>query len=640
MPRTVPMTEFDELKPDELHLVRQGANGFSPVLEKQVKEALENAGDDTAAKDAGVNGTDTASDEAEDIQEQMTKADVHFCGVDDCEVCAPWLAKVALLPEVEKAKLNAADRKKLPKSQFAIPEKAPRPGSYPINDRSHASNALSRSSGKPVAARVRAAVQRKFPGMGAAKSPGIPDNATRVDLSMYGGKVPDTARSGLGPALVSGTKPPAKVDTPGVETPAVAGSDTQVIPIADRVLNPPPATLARKTAWGYAQLAAMLENIRAQQEGQASKAAPWIDKPAADPDALDDAGFTGPFDLDSVSLSQILQLLAYCGKALDAVQKRAEEVGAEDVAKARQGIEYALAIASRLIMADDVVKTEEGLEKAGYDFSPYTTATLLFAHDHLSQLIDARNSAGTAGATEADEIMTTLTKEQLATEIKDGATAVVKETVDAAVKGRFKKSEKRLVKAFTEALKAATSNNKGEVSERDIRGMVRSTGDADDLMRIPDAGQVLPQYANKGKLDKKAKKLEKKIKAFKKQRKVAKAAGNSAQVEALTNLIKETNDLVRRLAKTPRAGGPHLTGQPTPEEIALRAQGRMTEPATKKTGDGDGDLAKALADVADAQKEFDEAKKGRGPEGAARLSEASIRLSKAQLYAGHLKGEL
>lgn len=73
------------------------------------------------------------------------------------------------------AKLSANDRKNLPKSSFAVPSKAgtaagkAKSGSYPIPDRSHAANALARSSGKPEAAQVRAAVKRKYPDMGAAK---------------------------------------------------------------------------------------------------------------------------------------------------------------------------------------------------------------------------------------------------------------------------------------------------------------------------------------------------------------------------------------------------------------------------------------------------------------------------------------
>lgn len=67
------------------------------------------------------------------------------------------------------SKLTAAARKQIPKGDFAVPSKAPKSGSYPIEDRSHAANALARSSGKPVAAKVRAAVKRKYPDMGKPK---------------------------------------------------------------------------------------------------------------------------------------------------------------------------------------------------------------------------------------------------------------------------------------------------------------------------------------------------------------------------------------------------------------------------------------------------------------------------------------
>lgn len=66
------------------------------------------------------------------------------------------------------AVLSTAQRKHLPKSSFAIPAKAPESGSYTINDASHARNALARVSQFGTAqekAKVRGAVQRKFPGM-------------------------------------------------------------------------------------------------------------------------------------------------------------------------------------------------------------------------------------------------------------------------------------------------------------------------------------------------------------------------------------------------------------------------------------------------------------------------------------------
>ncbi len=63
---------------------------------------------------------------------------------------------------MEKGKLSYEERKKLPDSAFAIPEKR----KYPIHDLAHARNALARVAqhGTPEEqARVRAAVYRKYP---------------------------------------------------------------------------------------------------------------------------------------------------------------------------------------------------------------------------------------------------------------------------------------------------------------------------------------------------------------------------------------------------------------------------------------------------------------------------------------------
>jgi hypothetical protein len=69
------------------------------------------------------------------------------------------------------AKLTAKDRQRMPSSSFALPGKGEGKsgkgsGSYPINDLSHARNALARASGKPVEAKVRAKVKARFPGIG------------------------------------------------------------------------------------------------------------------------------------------------------------------------------------------------------------------------------------------------------------------------------------------------------------------------------------------------------------------------------------------------------------------------------------------------------------------------------------------
>lgn len=88
------------------------------------------------------------------------------------------------------AKLSTSQRKAIPKSSFAIPSKAPKSGSYPINDRSHAQNALARSSGKPVAGKVRAAVLKKYPSIGKGtqkstlKNPTVSQRITNANSKM------------------------------------------------------------------------------------------------------------------------------------------------------------------------------------------------------------------------------------------------------------------------------------------------------------------------------------------------------------------------------------------------------------------------------------------------------------------------
>lgn len=75
------------------------------------------------------------------------------------------------------ARLTTEERKKLKSSQFALPGKGEGPegkgaGSYPIPDKSHARNALARVSQHGSSAeksKVRAAVKRKFPGIGKEK---------------------------------------------------------------------------------------------------------------------------------------------------------------------------------------------------------------------------------------------------------------------------------------------------------------------------------------------------------------------------------------------------------------------------------------------------------------------------------------
>ena len=63
------------------------------------------------------------------------------------------------------AKLTMAQRKALPKSDFAVPSKAPGPGSYPIPDKKHAAVAkgyASRFASKSEEKKVDAKANRKL----------------------------------------------------------------------------------------------------------------------------------------------------------------------------------------------------------------------------------------------------------------------------------------------------------------------------------------------------------------------------------------------------------------------------------------------------------------------------------------------
>ena len=57
--------------------------------------------------------------------------------------------------------LTAKRRNSLPTKEFAGPDR-----SYPIQDASHARNALARASGRPVEAEISAKVHSKYPGIG------------------------------------------------------------------------------------------------------------------------------------------------------------------------------------------------------------------------------------------------------------------------------------------------------------------------------------------------------------------------------------------------------------------------------------------------------------------------------------------
>ena len=60
------------------------------------------------------------------------------------------------------ARLTAAARRNLPLSDFAVPSKAPGPGSYPIPDKQHAAVAKAYAKGTSAAPAVAKKIAQKF----------------------------------------------------------------------------------------------------------------------------------------------------------------------------------------------------------------------------------------------------------------------------------------------------------------------------------------------------------------------------------------------------------------------------------------------------------------------------------------------
>ena len=102
-------------------------------------------------------------------------------------------ATIDKIHSMREDKLSYKERQKLPSGDFALPGKGTGPegkqgGSYPIPDESHARNALARVSQHGTAAekaKVKAAVERKFPGIKVSESKAAEEGERDVGSDAY-----------------------------------------------------------------------------------------------------------------------------------------------------------------------------------------------------------------------------------------------------------------------------------------------------------------------------------------------------------------------------------------------------------------------------------------------------------------------
>jgi hypothetical protein len=595
----VDVTELTTLEATKVSGVARAANG-TPFLvikaqaEKEDCPTCKGKGTIMAGnrKCPDCKGTgEVAKAEADEIEDELTgdaaKAlEGACCGDVACEVCG-----------AAKAKLSAADREALPASSFAFVDK--KGGKHlPVHDPGHTKSALGRfgsqdfseAKGDPADAKKKAAGKI----LSAAKKHGIEvDDSSEVAEAAKKGAIQDalngtqepkeaghlaTGHSGTSGSVTAGTRA-----VQGDASLTLGGQTTSVIPDEAKVTNNPPipATTdprgivdpeAMRKGFAVASLVDALDRIGEQR--QAIKDGRYLQ--VANPTGAESASpGSMPWEsYDSATLAQVAQCLAGCCNALDAIQQReaieaasgnpGDYQDAWDLDEASQALEYAMGVAARLAFqeAAEGDAAKEQVEKAGRTLNSKNEQALRTARDHLNAVLQGAEDkkAGDAGTSEEDKIVTEVTKTELAESIASASAAAAVEAVK-----QIHKQEKKAAKKAVEAA-AKNANNGGDISEADIK----PTGqlDADNINGIPGGGDVDGQYVNKGAEDDPVLKQV------------------QDQLGELTKDLKDrlgsVEEMVTKIAKRPRPGGPSLDGQAR----IPAAEGRQ------------GDVAKGVDDAA------------------------------------------
>ena len=571
------VTELTALDIDEVHLVGKGANGFPSLIMKEAQEAVE-----AAAKGDGFHSTDTESPEADVIEGDLTTGDSPDDGSarrdNEGEFAAAkeaaqteaeveyvaWVEK-SELDEATKAKLKAADRKALPDSDFAyIDSKGGR--HLPIPDEDHVRAALGRFSeqhfeSKDAKRKAARKIKSKAKTLGiklsdaatvsttAAKSPGVPDFAT--ETPKIAGQMTSESHSGLGPPMTSGVRHPHS--DPSF---ALGGESTYNIPAEGRidqslVPNIHEATRINRPNGAEAQKAEEGEDLIHVVEK-----ADYLT--LANPTAAESTTPGSPTweDYDAASLDEVAHGLAACARAVDAIQKRetieavsgnpSDWEDAADLSAAGDAINGALAFVARLAYHE----ASAGVQKSGRRLSASSESHIRAARDHLTHLLGdgGETHTGPSGTkpSEEEEIMATVTKEELFAEMAKAAESAARKAVQdefARTAKEAKKEAKRQRKLTDKATKNA--NNGGDISAADMERQVHGHFDANDVNAVGDGTD--PQYVNASNDPRGSASKESKVKGGK-------------ALKAMASQLRETRELVEKMASRPRSGGPVLDG--------------------------------------------------------------------------------
>jgi hypothetical protein len=417
-----------------------------------------------------------------------------------------------------------------------------------------------------------------------------------------------TGDSGARGPVVTGTKAPAATDDSSY---ALGGATTSVIPDENKVTtatangNTDAAGIVNKAV----AVASLIEAMDVLDEQRAA---------IKDGVTIQVDGVTAP----TVPLTEVASTLASCARTVEEyllcerVEAAVNPSESSDV-WAMEDAMYSLQSAFKLVANIAFLESLEddgNVTKAGKVLSAKNVAALEAAHKHLTSVIDGAKDKASDSASETTakkEILTMadVTKTELAESIVAGVQAAYKaereaEKAELAEKAEKLEEAKKLVAEDAEKGNVSggnnsggtQSNNGGEISEAAIKPTKET--DADDVNAVKEGedGEVV-------KSDDKPDKFTKQV---------------ETQLEALTKGLAAVEQLVTKIAKRPRPGGPSLDGQVRPA-----AEGRMSD-ATKSEGDEIEKLTKALDEAKDPMAK----------------SHAALELTRARLVHAHETGQL
>lgn len=595
---TEDITEITEFLAEKVSGVASPANGASWLVLKAA-----DTGDCSTCKGEGTilqgnrkcpdcsgSGKASKSDskEADEQEEEMTKG--AYCGDQGCEVCVINDADGIRFHPAVKA-LSGTDRAKMPASSFAFVDK--KGGKHlPIHDEGHVKAALdgqtdfSEAKGDPADAKKKAAAKivgaaKKF-GMDVDDKSAVAQAAKSAAQDALGGTNEpkaaghlDGSKSGLAGTVATGVP-----DQPVNASLTLGGTSSYEIPLEQKVTNNPPAPDTTDPARIIPAIAKTVEGFTELVAARASaivvKDAKILTLTPPQGDAALSPGSPAWESHDAATLQQVGAALAECCSTLDTIVERERTEGATvdpgdtsnawDLEEAEQALDYALGVVARLSFHE---AAEGQATKAGRAISGKNELALRAARDHLQAVIDGAQGKPPASADDSDKesekIMTTLTKEELDQSIAAGSVAAVETILKQRDEERKAKKKAKAEKAAEEAAKNTNPTTQGgDIAEGDIHPANGKT-DANDIEAIPGAGAVKPEFVNKSE-------------------------GDEPSLADLAKQIAEQGELLQRIAKRPRQGGPVLGGQ------APAGAGDL-QPAAKEQ-DEIARLEKAVADAA------------------------------------------